>query len=537
MARQPVRILLLAFFDEWCLGLRTLSAVLKREGHDVRLAIFRGMSEMHDSAGEGDPDGYHHPPASATNADFDALINVVREVKPDLIGMGFCSNFFGLARETTRRMRSATEAPILWGGADPTVNPDLGVQYADAVCVGEGEAALVEIAERIAEKRPFNDVANLCMRDAQGEIIHNARRPLITELDALPWPDFDRQSQIYITSGEARAGALPAVSSLHDSYPLLSGRGCPFSCTYCCNSHLRELYGAKHYVRQRSVDNVIREIEQARKNSPGIRHVEFHDDVFSIDMEWLQEWAGQYTQRIGLPFSCYSHPATTTAERVAILKRAGVSFTIMGVQSGSERILREIYKRNTPRERILEAARQIREAGIHLVIDLISANPFETEEDRRATLDLMLQMPEGFMLHEVNRLCIFRNHPISDQMIAAGFEEQGILELWDEDRNMRGAKDSDEHRFWIALLSLTEFKNELGEINIRQMADDPFLRQHPAIVEGISHAMIDARYLPGSRKRRDTRLHELEAELLRLKGSRIVRYALRLREILSRRTA
>ena len=239
-----MRVLLVSLFDEWCLGLRALSAYLKDHGHETHIAYLRGMPEMHDEAGKGDPNGFHAPPGSVSHADFDALAALAKDIEPGLIGLSLTSNFFGLAVKTTAVLRETCSAPIVWGGIDPTANPDLAVQHADYVCIGEGEGAMLELVEGIEAERSCDDIPNLCVL-RNGAMHRNDVRPLIQDLDTLPWADFDAGNKSYIHNGQAVRDGLPDGSYLLEEYPMLSGRGCPYSCTYCCNSMLRDLYGNK----------------------------------------------------------------------------------------------------------------------------------------------------------------------------------------------------------------------------------------------------------------------------------------------------
>lgn len=523
-----MRIVLLALFDEWCLGLRSLSAALKSHGHEAILVYLRGMGEMHDEAGRDDPGGYHAPPGSVAQRDFRALDNLVQSLRPGLIGLSLTSNFYGLAERLTHNLHaSAPGVPVLWGGIDPTANPDLALNSADMACIGEGEGALTDLAEKLTLGEDPASIANLCFK-RDGLTVRNPVRPLIQDLDALPFPDFDFSQAYYIHDGEARRGVLPDRSTLHTSYPILSGRGCPFSCTYCCNSMLRELYGAKGYVRLRSLDTVLREISEARRRNPRIEIIEFHDDVFGIHMEWLREFSEAFPRRVGLPFSAYTHASTCTQERVALLKKAGIAFTILGIQSGSQRILREVYHRATTREQILNTVGWLRQAGISYVLDIIGFNPLETEEDYRETLDLLMAIPPGFAMHDINVLSVYRNYPIARQL-----HEAGLLNPMVPGRNVTGCSASPLHRFWKAILTLTQF-SALDRGILPTLIEDPYLREHPHVVEAFAQSLVSLTYLPGTRTFRAGYQERLLSELETLKGSRVVKTWQRIKKNLGR---
>lgn len=519
-----MKVLLVSLFDEWCLGIRYLASYLEAHGHEAVLAFLGAMPDMHGRDGEGDAEGYHVPPASVSGADFRALEALARDQAPGLIGISLTSNFSGLAARVTERLRRAGGAPIVWGGIDPTVNPDLAIEHADYVCIGEGEEALLELVEALSRGGDTRQIANIWAR-VEGVVHRNPVRPLIENLDALPWPDFRPDHAWYVHGGEARRGFLPAESDLWRQYPIVTGRGCPYRCTFCCNSVLRDLYGERGYVRLRSVGNVIGEIRNARSQGLEFGMVSFQDDVFGFRQEWLDEFAATYPGAVGLPFFCWAHPETTRPARVATLKRAGVAIVQMGIQSGSRRMLREMYHRYTKPEQVVAAAQNLTDAGVPYMIDLINGHALEREEDFRATLDLLLSLPAGFLLHPINHLGLYRNYPITGLA-----ETQGIAIEWLPGRNAAEAPTTPASRFWNALLTMTQFP-ELDPTVLRTLGDDPYLREHPEALEGVAGALGKLAYLPGTHRRVAQDRALLRQELDSLRGSRLVRGALTAREL------
>ena len=516
-----MRIILLSLFDEWCMGLRSLSAVLRRDGHETAIVHLGSHCD-----GQND-DGYYGAFKFRNEKDYDLLLEAIGEFKPELVGISLASENFGFAKDLTARLRADLGLPIVWGGIDPTANPDLAIEAVDIVCVGEGEGALLDLVERLGSGRPYADVPNLWVREGQS-IHRNAVRTLIQDLDTLPWPDFETRNKYYIFNGTILKHKYADDSPLQRLFPIMGARGCPSSCTYCCNAMLRDLYGAKGYVRERSIPNVLGEIEEALRRNPRIEMIGFWDDVFGVRRGTLREFADTYPKRIGMPFYCYVHPRICDRERVDLLKRAGVAFVTMGIQSGSERVLREVYNRNTPRDKILNTSRLLHEAGIPMVVDIIGNNPLETEEDYRESLDLLLSLPPGFCISMIGGLSVYRNFPIADILEKAGFPN-----VWSPDGNWAGAVVTPTFRFWNSLLGMTEFEHLDGDA-LRSMADDPYLREHPEIVESLFKALRNSVYFPGTNQRRGE-VHGAEhVELARLKGSRLVRGYLGVKKLLRR---
>ncbi|MBN1477575.1 B12-binding domain-containing radical SAM protein [Candidatus Sumerlaeota bacterium] len=524
-----MRVLLLSIFDEWCLGLRLLTSLLRREGHEVSLAFLGSIPQANTDAGANDPEGYHVPPASVSGGDLEALRQLTGEFKPELIGVSYTSHYFGLAERATVEMRRASDAPVIWGGVDVTANPDLAIQIADFACVGEGEGAMMDLVHALTSGEDCTGIPNLWVR-RDGEIHRNDVRPVIRDLDALPYPDFIPAGRDWIAGGRVNRATIPDGSNLHHSYPIMASRGCPFSCTYCCNSMYREIYGSRDYVRLRSVDSVVDEIRGYLRHRPETTIIEFWDDVFGFNEEWMREFAEVYPREVKRPFWCYTYPVLCRPEFVERLRRAGVSFVVMGLQSGSERTLREDYNRPASAKQAIDAAWLMHRSGITPVVDLILGNPFETDEDYLKTLEMMLQMPPGFILQEINVLSLYRNYPLTRRAGEAGLRSSPL-----DRRNVFQGEPLPDLRFWHALLTLTQFP-QVGADNLRHMARDPHLREHPEIVEAISRALVDATFIPGTRRHRTQPLQEeidgLRKGLATYEGSAAVRWFLKLRRAL-----
>ena len=451
--------------------------------------------------------------------------------------MGFTSNFSGLAQHVTGLLRAVTDAPVAFGGVDVTANPDVAIEHADIVCIGEGR-------RRRPRPHPPHDRRPALYRRPQPLGPHprrpdpQERRPPPRDPPSTtsPSPISPPSTNTGVSGGVAHADRLHPDSHLMSSYPIMTTRGCPYACTFCCNSMLRDLYGNKDYVRTRSVDNVIAELRAyLDRNPPG-----------PVDRNLGRRLRRQHELGRGIrrrlsrghrpPLLVLHLPPRSSGPRlVESLKRAGIGFLVMGLQSGSQRILNDVYNRKVPNQKAIDAAKMITDAGVTLLVDLIDGYPFQTEQDNLDTLELMLAMPEGVILQEINPLSFFRNYPLVDKARELGIPVQMI-----PGRNTAVVQKSPEQEFWRAILTLSQFKSVPAD-EIRALATDPHMREHPELVKSIAKAMIDATYLPNTRMRRSEQIRELQEdnqrmhnELSRLRGSRLVRGALTLRGMLDR---
>jgi radical SAM superfamily enzyme YgiQ (UPF0313 family) len=266
--------------------------------------------------------------------DYEARAVRLEAFKPDTLGLSVISLSISEAIKTTAFLRGRFDLPILWGGVGTILEPEVAIEHADLVCVGEGEGVMVAFAGRLALQ--------------------------------------------LITKGD---------------YQIMSQRGCPFSCAFCVESRYQEMFGKKRSLRRRNIDVVLEELVQAKEqHNPGV--IWFWDDVFTLNPRWLNEFLPRYKAEVGIHFWCYTDPITHKLELLLQLKEAGGNCLLMGIQSGSERILEEVYNRPTPLGRVIEASQEIVEAGIVGYFDLISNSSFETEEDLRSTFNFPIELPQ-----------------------------------------------------------------------------------------------------------------------------------------------
>jgi uncharacterized Fe-S cluster-containing radical SAM superfamily protein len=327
------------------LGIETLSACLKRAGHRVSLVysplLFRDATL--DLPG----------PASWLNRD-DALVERAVRLEPDLLAVSSVTDWFQWQIDFVRAFRRRRPGtPVIWGGIHPTTAPErvLAHPEVDWVCVGEGEEALVELCDALDAGRGPEGIANL-----RGRGFANAPRPLIRDLDALPFPDKDL--------------FYAHAPYLKSAYTIMGSRGCPFRCTFCNNDALRRIYADdRPFVRRRSVASMLDELEQGLRRHD-FRAVLFEDDVFTGDIARTRAFCEGYKRRIGRPFVIETHPLTTDPEELALLRDAGCVQVEIGVQTLNPEARRRVG-RHESNAQIEAALRALSQAGIPFFCDHI----------------------------------------------------------------------------------------------------------------------------------------------------------------------
>jgi radical SAM superfamily enzyme YgiQ (UPF0313 family) len=226
--------------------------------------------------------------------------------KDDLIAFTFVTDEYEWAYKRSSDFRKHI---TIAGGPHVTIYPEHAKNKFDHIIVGEGEEALYDLTTNPTD--PY--VPN---------VFPNPLRPLL-DITKLPSPD----RSIY-----------------YDKYPFLAnqqvksfitGRGCPYQCSFCVNHLYQKLYSGQKFVRKRLVSQVIEEIKEVKAHYP-LKYVSFSDDIFALDYNWLKEFSEIYPSEIGLPFICNVAVPLINKEVVSLLKKSGCHTIEFGIESGDD---------------------------------------------------------------------------------------------------------------------------------------------------------------------------------------------------------
>ncbi len=313
------------------------------------------------------------------------LLGTVAEFVPDVVAFGCTTGFHRKYIEVLERIKSESDVVSVMGGAHPTFFPEILEETPDLdyVIIGEAEEAFLQLLEAIEGKRNFESVGNLRFI-SEGNVIQNPLLPLCEDLDSIPFPDREMLNRY---EGKLNRKAVFVIT----------GRGCPYDCSYCFNHSFNDLYrGLGRMCRRRSVENVIREIDEIKKIDPELQMIIFQDDIFILEREWVFEFCRLYTERIGLPFHCHLRANLVDDEITGELKKAGCISVKMAIESASDRLRNDVLNRNMSLDVIKNACRAVKEAGIVLVTQNIMAIPTGTLDDDLETLDLNCAIQPDF---------------------------------------------------------------------------------------------------------------------------------------------
>lgn len=331
-------------------GVASLSAVLKEAGHQVTL---------------------YHLTRPVERAGFRKRLEAE---DPDLIGFVTMTREYPQVKEYALWAKDAVDVPVISGSYHPTTLPEevINTEGIDMLCRGEGEMALRELAGRMDAGEDYRETESIWVKE-NGRIHRNPVRPLVEDIDELPLPDFAVFDFEKLVSTRIKTGVV------------MLSRGCPYSCTYCSNKKMRDIYPNRNrYSRFHSPEYSIDYLGKLLAESPHVDYINFRDDILPWKGGWLENFTDLYRKEIGLPFICNYRANLITPEIARMLRRAGCYQIFFGVESGNDFIRNQVLNRHMSRQQIVEAFEACREAGIKTVAYNMVGLPYE---DKSKVLD------------------------------------------------------------------------------------------------------------------------------------------------------
>ncbi|MEN6576876.1 MAG: radical SAM protein [Phycisphaerales bacterium] len=353
------------------LGVGLLSALLKTRGHDVSGLYVR---------------------ESLDAAALDAIAARVRAAAPSLVAFSCTSPAFPFIRQIAERLRRQTGIATICGGPHPTLYPEetLRTPGIDYVCVGEGEVSFPAFVESFERGSDCSSLAGIWHLDDRNGVVANRLPPLVQDLDALPWIDYD-------VFGEEFLRTLTCDGWLRH----LTSRGCPYSCSYCHTPMFRKVYSegigvperSLGYIRFRSCDSIIEELSVLVERYD-LRVLNFMDDLFCMKKARVLEFCRKFQERLPkhVGYSIQTHLQHLDEEVVDALRQSRCVRVVVGVESGSPRMLK-LFNRNVEPDAMRRALSLLRRADFPLgtwTLNMLG-NPGETLEEMLETLALNAQ--------------------------------------------------------------------------------------------------------------------------------------------------
>jgi radical SAM superfamily enzyme YgiQ (UPF0313 family) len=368
------------------LGMLYLATMLKREGYEVSLL---------DQAANG----Y-------------SIVDTVKWVKkenPDVVGFSTLASSGRTAALTAGEVKKEMpEVKIVFGNYYATFNAERVMQkypWVDIIVQSEGEITTLELAKSLKNGEKLKDILGLTFRE-KGKIVSTPERPLIKDVDALPFPDRE------LLNVEYHSEVAGIITSPEKFTTVLSSRGCPFRCRFCgCQRFARGVW------RARSAENTVEELSLI--SSMGIKQFLFVDDSFTLKPRRVIEICrGMRKEKMDMDWTCEGRVDSCSYDMMREMVRAGCKIIYFGIESANQRILDYYNKRITPQqsERAVKSARK---AGINAIVaSFIVGAPTETREEIKNTLKFAQRIPIDFP--QFNILGVFPGMDIWEELKAKG---------------------------------------------------------------------------------------------------------------------
>jgi anaerobic magnesium-protoporphyrin IX monomethyl ester cyclase len=318
-------------------------------------------------------------------------------------GMITAWNFVVFSCNAVKDLKANAKVFVGGGIVSSTPKSLVSVAQADVGIIGEGEATILELIDAYEFGNPLKNVPGIVFCEGR-EVIQTERRSDIENLDALPFPAWDLFN---INDTYCRYPSHRSFLKAKRTASIYTSRGCPFQCTFC--------YTEKA-VRQRSIQNVIDEIQDLKERFC-VRYINFADDLFVVKKKRTIEFCqAMIDQKVNIKWSATGRCNIIEKDFLKMLKAAGCDHMGLGIESGSDKVLKEIKKSQTP-EQIVNAVRMVQEAGITPGGTFILGLPPETKETFKETVELYKQI-NTYRTH-VNRFFFatpYPGTPLYDEM-------------------------------------------------------------------------------------------------------------------------
>ena len=304
----------------------------------------------------------------------------------DILGLSCFTMNYNLSKKLAAIAKQANPNVLTaFGGVHPTIMPELCIKdrEVDAVIIGEGEQTFAEIAENLEKNKSLKGIKGLWFKSGK-RVFKNSQRPLIKDLDSLPFPAREllpMDKYIHATYGTS------AWAVKQPSTTVISGRGCPYQCTYCAT---KQLFGLT--IRLRSAKNLVDEIELLMHNYR-IKGLQFVDDTFTINQKLVSEVCDEIAaRRLDIEWACHTRVNNVSLELFRKMRQAGCKVIGMGIESGNQWVLDNLIKKGITLEQARTAFKWAKSAGLITDSYFMIGIPGETKGQIMQTIEFAKEL-------------------------------------------------------------------------------------------------------------------------------------------------
>jgi radical SAM superfamily enzyme YgiQ (UPF0313 family) len=365
------------------IGVANLSGILKANGHETDLLLVS------------------HTPN---------LIDAIKQYDPGLIAFSALTGVHHSIQRLALAIKQQLHIPVIVGGPHPTYSPEMIHQPGiDIICRGEGELAMLELADAMERGQDVTQIRNLYIKTRSGKIHENPMRPAVP-LDDLPVPD----RELYYKYKFLRDMPMKRF---------ISSMGCPYPCTFCHEPVIRSLYKQEtksDYLRRKSVRRTVDEIKYIAERYP-LKHVHFSDDLFFIrnNYKWLEEFAEVYSKEVNIPWNCNIRYDSVRQVAADLMEKANCYGAAVGLESGNQEIREVVIRKQSKNDHIVEGARLLREKGIKVLTTNMVGLPSETLDNALETVQLNMELKSNYV--RANTFLLFPGLPLVEYAREKGY--------------------------------------------------------------------------------------------------------------------
>lgn len=326
--------------------------------------------------------------APASKLYTEDIIDDVKHFQPDLVVVETNFSSIGNDISVTQKIKDACGATTVMVGPPVARFPDkiLQADEIDILALYEYDFTLLDVARALEQNISLKDISGISYKE-NGQIIHNPLREYSTsdDLDRIPFVSSVYKRHLNIKDYSLSQTLFPEVQ-------IFTGRGCPFSCTFC--SWPENLMGRKY--RSRTADNIVDEFEYIHQNLPEVREIFIEDDTFTVNKSLVLDVCRKITERkLDIIWSCNAR-ATLDYPTMREMKNAGCRFLIVGYESGNDEILKTIRK-GVDTQQMRAFTKDAKKAKLMIHGDFIIGLPGETKETAEQTLSFIRELKPNIL--------------------------------------------------------------------------------------------------------------------------------------------
>lgn len=399
-------------------GLAYIAAVLVKEGYEVEIY---------------NQDKFHYADKRLTE--------YLNKNKFDIIGVSIIAGYYQyrkLLGISDAIDRSDNRPFYIIGGHGPAPEPEFFLKKtrADAVVIGEGEVTVVELLEALKNRKPFNTVKGIAFRNGD-KVVVNERRSLIDDIDTLPMPAYNLFPMDYY-----RLLRMPHTTSSDFVMPMISGRGCKFTCNFC--------YRMDKGFRPRSNEGIIEEIKLLKKDY-GITYIAFADELLMSSVERTESLCNDFIKaKLNVKWDCNGRLNYAKPEVLNIMKKAGCVFINYGIEAMDDQVLKNMRKALTTKQ-IIKGIEATIEAGISPGLNIIFGNIGDNRDTLNKGVEFLLKYDDGAQMRTIRPVTPYPGSPLYYYAV-----EKGLV---------KGCEDFYENK---------HINSDLLAINFTDMSDEEF---------------------------------------------------------------